>query len=146
MHQAAVKLTKTGRPSACSAATRSGDQAWTSPARACVASGTALGRVGREAAERAPESALGRALAEKGEVTGEVVTDAARAGDETAREVDSNTMGLQYLEMMKHLGEGESTKWIIPMDLASMAGTLSSSLAGVVAASGDGADGGSTAS
>ena len=51
---------------------------------------------------------------------------------ETAREVDSNTMGLQYLEMMKHLGEGESTKWIIPMDLASMAGTLSGSLAGVV--------------
>src|SRR5690606_24429179 len=36
---------------------------------------------------------------------------------ETAREVDSNTMGLQYLEMMKTLGEGESTKWIIPMDL-----------------------------
>ena len=65
---------------------------------------------------------------------------------ETAREVDSNTMGLQYLEMMKHLGEGESTKWIIPMDLASMAGTLSGSLSGIAAASGDGADGGSTAS
>ena len=65
---------------------------------------------------------------------------------ETAREVDSNTMGLQYLEMMKHLGEGESTKWIIPMDLASMAGTLSGSLSGIVSASGDGADGGSTAS
>ena len=65
---------------------------------------------------------------------------------ETAREVDSNTMGLQYLEMMKRLGEGESTKWIIPMDLASMAGTLSGSLSGIVAASGDGADGGSTAS
>ena len=61
---------------------------------------------------------------------------------ETAREVDSNTMGLQYLEMMKRLGEGESTKWIIPMDLASMAGTLSGSLAGVVG----GADGGGSSS
>ena len=64
---------------------------------------------------------------------------------ETASQVDSNTMGLQYLEMMKHLGEGESTKWIIPMDLASMAGTLTSSLAGIVSAgSGNGAarDGG----
>jgi regulator of protease activity HflC (stomatin/prohibitin superfamily) len=61
---------------------------------------------------------------------------------ETASHVDANTMGLQYLEMMKHLGEGESTKWIIPMDLASMAGTLSGSLSGIVAASGDGADGG----
>ena len=50
---------------------------------------------------------------------------------ETANQVDSNTMGLQYLEMMKRLGEGQSTKWIIPMDLASMAGTLTGSLAGV---------------
>ena len=58
---------------------------------------------------------------------------------ETANQVDSNTMGLQYLEMMKRLGEGESTKWIIPMDLASMAGTLSNSLAGVSSASTDGA-------
>ena len=56
---------------------------------------------------------------------------------ETASHVDSNTMGLQYLEMMKTLGEGESTKWIIPMDLASMAGTLSGSLMGV-ASGGDG--------
>ena len=64
---------------------------------------------------------------------------------ETASGVDSNTMGLQYLEMMKHLGEGDSTKWIIPMDLASMAGTLTGSLAGVASGpSGDGADGGSS--
>ena len=63
---------------------------------------------------------------------------------ETAQGVDSNTMGLQYLEMMKHLGEGESTKWIIPMDLASMAGTLTGALSGVAATrSADGADGGS---
>ena len=54
---------------------------------------------------------------------------------ETASQVDSNTMGLQYLEMMKRLGEGQSTKWIIPMDLASMAATLTGSLAGVVSAS-----------
>ena len=41
---------------------------------------------------------------------------------ETAQGVDSKTMGLQYLDMMKQLGAGESTKWIIPMDLASIAG------------------------
>ena len=57
---------------------------------------------------------------------------------ETASKVDANTMGLQYLEMMKRLGEGESTKWIIPMDLASMAGTLTSSLADVVRGDGNG--------
>ena len=61
---------------------------------------------------------------------------------ETAQGVDSNTMGLQYLEMMKRLGEGESTKWIIPMDLASMAGTLTGALSGVVG----GANGGGSSS
>ena len=65
---------------------------------------------------------------------------------ETAQQVDSNTMGLQYLEMMKQLGAGESTKWIIPMDLASIAGNLSATLGGIAGgagADGRGADGGS---
>jgi glucokinase len=60
------------------------------PNRGCieaVASGTALAREGREAAERAPDSALGRALAVGEEISGKTVTDAALDGDETAREV-----------------------------------------------------------
>ena len=52
-----------------------------------VASGIALAREGLAAAESAPESALGEALADGVEITGRVVTDAAIAGDETAREV-----------------------------------------------------------
>jgi glucokinase len=52
-----------------------------------VASGTALGREGRAAGERVPDSMLGRALAEGREVTGATVTQAALAGDATAREV-----------------------------------------------------------
>ena len=52
---------------------------------------------------------------------------------QVASGIDSKTMGLQYLEMMKRLGEGESTKWIIPMDLASMAGSLSGTLAEIAA-------------
>ena len=57
------------------------------PNHGCVealASGTALGREGRAAAESAPDSALGKALAEGKEVDGKLVTDAALAGDETA--------------------------------------------------------------
>ncbi|HET9677253.1 MAG TPA: ROK family protein [Solirubrobacterales bacterium] len=57
------------------------------PNHGCVealASGTALGREGRAAAESAPDSALGKALAEGKEIDGRVVTDAALAGDETA--------------------------------------------------------------
>jgi len=60
------------------------------PGRGCVeayASGTALGREGRAAAEREPDSALGRMLAGGGEIDGKAVTDAALAGDATARQV-----------------------------------------------------------
>ena len=67
---------------------------------------------------------------------------------ETAQGVDSNTMGLQYLEMMKNLGAGESTKWIIPMDLASIAGGLTDTLSGLsrMGGNGGGANGGGAAS
>jgi glucokinase len=60
------------------------------PNHGCVealASGTALGREGRAAAESAPDSALGKVLAEGGEIDGRAVTESALAGDETARGV-----------------------------------------------------------
>ncbi len=60
------------------------------PNRGCVeslASGTAIGREGRAAAAREPDSALGRAVAGGAELDGAMVTDAALDGDETARDV-----------------------------------------------------------
>jgi glucokinase len=57
------------------------------PNHGCVealASGTALGREGRAAAESAPDSRLGKVLAEGGKVDGRAVTEAALAGDEIA--------------------------------------------------------------
>ena len=36
-----------------------------------------------------------------------------------ARELDEKTMSLQYLDMMKALASGPSTKWVIPMELTS---------------------------
>jgi len=60
------------------------------PNRGCVeafASGTALGREGRAAAESNPDSALGKLLAAGEEVDGKAVTVAAQAGDATAIEV-----------------------------------------------------------
>ena len=60
------------------------------PNHGCVealASGTALGREGLAAAESAPDSALGKALAEGKEVDGRLITEAALAGDETAAAV-----------------------------------------------------------
>jgi glucokinase len=52
-----------------------------------LASGTALGREGHAAAQREPESALGRMLAEGLEIDGKAVTAAALAGDEVAKQV-----------------------------------------------------------
>ena len=60
------------------------------PGRGCIetlASGTALGREGRAAAEREPDSALGAMLAEGETVDGKAVTEAALGGDATARAV-----------------------------------------------------------
>jgi glucokinase len=59
------------------------------PNHGCVealASGTALARAGTLAAQTHPDSALGRALAAEGEVTGKTVTEAALAGDGIAVE------------------------------------------------------------
>jgi len=61
----------------------------TCPNHGCVetmASGTALAREGAAAAGRHPESALGHALSHGG-IDGKAVTEAAKAGDEIAKEV-----------------------------------------------------------
>jgi glucokinase len=50
-----------------------------------LASGRALDRLARDAAEAEPDSFLGRRLARAGEVTGHDVVDGARDGDEAAR-------------------------------------------------------------
>jgi glucokinase len=57
------------------------------PSRGCIetfASGTAIGREGRAAAEREPDSALGKMLANGADVDGRAVTEAALGGDATA--------------------------------------------------------------
>jgi glucokinase len=57
------------------------------PGHGCVetlASGTALGREGRAAAESNPDSVLGKLLADGSEIDGRAVTVAAQDGDETA--------------------------------------------------------------
>jgi glucokinase len=59
------------------------------PNHGCVealASGTAIAKAGKEVAERDPDSALGKALAE-GPIAGRTVTELALSGDEPAREV-----------------------------------------------------------
>lgn len=60
------------------------------PNRGCLeslASGTALAREGLLAANGAPDSALGEALARGQEITGQLITELALDGDELSREV-----------------------------------------------------------
>jgi glucokinase len=52
-----------------------------------MASGTALGRAGSRAAAAHPDSELARLAAPVGKVTGEMVYEAARSGDPTARQL-----------------------------------------------------------
>lgn len=55
--------------------------------------------------------------------------------NEAAQEAHSNTMGLQYLDMMRTLGDSPSTKWIIPMELASVARSIGDRLSSMTGAS-----------
>ncbi len=45
---------------------------------------------------------------------------------DTAEHVDANTMTLQYVEALKELGASASTKWVLPMELTKMLGSLGS--------------------
>jgi regulator of protease activity HflC (stomatin/prohibitin superfamily) len=55
-----------------------------------------------------------------------------------AKGIDARTMALQYLEALKVLGAGESTKWVIPMELAELTRPIRSAMA----AAGGGAESG----
>lgn len=43
---------------------------------------------------------------------------------DVAQTLDANTMSLQYLEALKELGAGESTKFVIPIEFVSLMGSL----------------------
>jgi regulator of protease activity HflC (stomatin/prohibitin superfamily) len=43
---------------------------------------------------------------------------------EVAKTLDANTMSLQYLDALKALGASDSTKFVIPMELASLLGNV----------------------
>jgi regulator of protease activity HflC (stomatin/prohibitin superfamily) len=50
--------------------------------------------------------------------------DALKAIHAVASGVDANTMTLQYIDALKELGVGESTKFILPLELTKMLGSI----------------------
>jgi len=55
---------------------------------------------------------------------------------QVARGLDDRTMALQYLDMMKTLAGGPSTKWVIPMELTSFVQSFTRNLAASASPSG----------
>ena len=47
-----------------------------------------------------------------------------------ARGIDQKTMALQYLDALKTLAAGNSTKWIVPMELAELTRPITNAMAG----------------
>lgn len=54
--------------------------------------------------------------------------EALRSINDAAQSAHGNTMGLQYLEMMRTLGNSSSTKWVIPMELTNAARSIAERL------------------
>ena len=53
-------------------------------------------------------------------LTAEGYAQALKAIHEQARDIDSKTMALQYMEMLEKVGSSPSTKFVLPMELTSM--------------------------
>lgn len=53
-------------------------------------------------------------------LTAEGYAKALKAIHEQARDIDSKTMALQYMEMLEKVGSSPSTKFVLPMELTSM--------------------------
>jgi regulator of protease activity HflC (stomatin/prohibitin superfamily) len=47
-----------------------------------------------------------------------------------ASQIDSNTMSLKYLDMLRQLGEGAATKFVLPLEFTNLLRTLSETLGG----------------
>jgi regulator of protease activity HflC (stomatin/prohibitin superfamily) len=56
--------------------------------------------------------------------------------------IDEKTMALQYLDAIKVLGAGDSTKWVIPMELAELTRPISNAMRGARVAAEGGGEGG----
>jgi regulator of protease activity HflC (stomatin/prohibitin superfamily) len=54
-----------------------------------------------------------------------------------ARDIDAKTMTIQYFEMLKSLGNGQSTKIVVPIELAGLAGGVAGLAATALASEGN---------
>ena len=86
------------------------------------------------------ESAILRAqgLRESQILEAEGFAQAMEAINAVAATASANTLGLQYLETLRSIGESPSTKWIVPMELANVAKSMGDRLGSLSAGEEDG--------
>jgi len=87
------------------------------------------------------ESAILRAqgLRESQILEAQGFAQAMEAINAVAATASANTLGLQYLETLRSIGESPSTKWIVPMELANVAKSMGDRLGSLSAGEDDGA-------
>ena len=101
-----------------------------------VADGDKQSQILRAEGDRASAILRAEGARQSAILEAEGFAQAMRNVNEAAQDVHANTMGLQYLDMLRTLGQGESTKWIIPMEFANVAKSIGDRLMAMTGSSG----------
>ena len=101
-----------------------------------VAEGDKQGQILRADGERQSAVLRAQGLRESQILEAEGFAQAIERINAAASAAHGNTMGLQYLDMMKGLGESPSTKWILPMELTNVARSMAERLGDFVGEAG----------
>ncbi len=101
-----------------------------------VADGDKQSQILRAEGDRASAILRAEGARQSAILEAEGFAQAMRNVNEAAQDVHANTMGLQYLDMLRTLGQGESTKWIIPMEFSNVAKAIGDRLMAMTGSSG----------
>ncbi|MQG88590.1 MAG: SPFH/Band 7/PHB domain protein [SAR202 cluster bacterium] len=96
----------------------------TKQAAITVAEGEKQSAILKAEGDRAAEILAAEGDQQAAVLRAEGYADALKAIHSVAQDVDSNTMTLQYVDALKELGAGDSTKFVVPLELTKLLGNL----------------------
>ena len=103
----------------------------TKQAAITVAEGEKQSAILKAEGDRAAEILAAEGDQQAAVLRAEGYADALKAIHSVAQDVDSNTMTLQYVDAHKELGAGDSTKFVVPLELTKLLGNLGAGAAKV---------------
>ncbi len=103
----------------------------TKQAAITVAEGEKQSAILKAEGDRAAEILAAEGDQQAAVLRAEGYADALKAIHSVAQDVDSNTMTLQYVDALKELGAGDSTKFVVPLELTKLLGNLGTGAAKV---------------